>query len=131
MPGIRAEGGASEFLSGVRHFSVQPFLDEDNEEENTESEGGRRVVRGTDFPDALDGDADGGSDEGEGHGEPSHGFGFAVAKRMILVGRFGGNAETAPDDQGTEDIRCGLNAVGDQCVGIAENAGDDFCRREE
>ena len=131
MPGIRAEGGASEFFSGVRHLSVQPFLDEDNEEEDAEGERGGCVVRSANFPDALDGDADGGSDEGKGDGEAGHGFGLAMAIRMILIGRFGRNAKAAPDDQGTQNIGCGLNAVGDQCVGIAENACHDFCGGEE
>ena len=58
------------------------------------------------------------------------GFGFAVAVGMILIRRFCRDHDSAPDNDGTENIRHRFHGVGHERVGMAENAREHFHRRE-
>ena len=54
------------------------------------------------------------------------GLGFAVAVGMVVVGGQGGDLQAGPDDEGTDDVGGGFDAVGDEGVGIADDASDDL-----
>jgi hypothetical protein len=49
-----------------------------------------------------------------------------VAIRMVFVGRLCSDDQSAPNDDGTEDIRERLDCVGDECVGMTEDARREF-----
>ena len=43
---------------------------------------------------------------------------------MVVVGGKSGDSEPGPDDEGAEDVDVGFDAIGDEGVGIAEQASD-------
>jgi hypothetical protein len=49
-----------------------------------------------------------------------------VTVGMVVVGGKRGDFEPGPDDEGTDDVSGGLDAIGDEGVGIAEDASDNF-----
>ena len=45
---------------------------------------------------------------------------------MVVVGWKGGDLESGPDDEGADDVGGGFDAVGDEGLGIAEDASDNL-----
>ena len=55
---------------------------------------------------------------------------FAVAVGMILIGRRGGHDQSAPDDNGADDVCQGLDGVGDERMGMTGDAGGELGARQ-
>ena len=58
-------------------------------------------------------------------------FGFAMAVRVVLVGRLSSDNQPAPNDDGTENVSEGFDGVGNQRMRMAEDARDQFGRGEK
>jgi len=126
MPGVALEGGAFDVLCGAKDEAGEGGFDDDHENEDREGEPGGHVMGREDFLDALDRDHAGGTEKRERDDEGGDRFRLAVAVGMFAVGGDDGDAQAAPDDEGGEDIGGGLDAVGDEGVGIADDAGGDL-----
>jgi len=84
-------------------------------------------------PDLVDGvPAHAGARAQDNHGgeQAGHGLGLAMAVGMVGVGRPGGPLEPRPDQDRYRDVAEGLDAIGHQGVGIAENAAADLDHSE-
>ena len=57
-------------------------------------------------------------------------LGLAVAIRMFLVRRRGGDDDAAPDDQRIENVRKRFRRVRDERVRMAEDSREKFCRAQ-
>jgi hypothetical protein len=53
-------------------------------------------------------------------------FELAVSERMILAWRFEGDLKTGPGNEGWKNIAGWLDAVGDECIRIADQPDADF-----
>jgi hypothetical protein len=82
------------------------------------------VVR--DLADGDDGDAQCRPEEHQGDDHRRERLGLPVAVGVTLVRGMGGDAKPAPDDERGEDVGRGLDGVGDQGVGVAEDPRQQF-----
>src|ERR1017187_1876188 len=88
-------------------------------------------MRLRDCPYSRQDDPAGGQQQHRGNDCSRKGLRFAVAVGMILVGRFGGQHQSAPDDNGADDVRQGLDGIGDERMGMANDAGGELGARQK
>ncbi len=78
------------------------------------------------FVHAFDGQTERSGQHAHRHDRGRDRLGFAVAIRMRLVWRTRGDFQSAPDHDRAAHVQRGLDPVGDQNVGVAENARDNL-----
>ena len=83
-------------------------------------------MRGGEGADALDGQGSAGAEDHQGAKDARHGLGFAMAVGVGGVGGDGGEFEAGPDEEGRNDVEEGLETVGNEGVGMADEAGGDL-----
>ena len=80
------------------------------------------VVRGPDLQHRVPGHPAGHGKDEKRHREPGQRLGLAVAVGVVLVGRPRRHAETRPHEDRGQDVEHRLRGVGDERVGVAEDA---------
>ena len=126
VPGIRGERGAFEGEPLAPDKTKENFLGDHDADEDEEGKGGWSLMGPEDITNGGGGDPEGGENEDGGNDGGSEGLGFAMAVRVTFIGREFSEGDTAPDDEGTDEVSKGFDAIGDQGLGMAEEAGGDF-----
>src|ERR1700677_2819715 len=126
MPGVGIEDDAFQGLGFAGNEAKKEFFDDHDGDENEKSKGSGRFAVLEQIGGGFEDDAQGGEKEHDGDRRGGEGLGFAVAIGMLAIGRFGGDDEALPDNDGTKNSGGGLDGVGDEGVGMAENAGGEF-----
>lgn len=126
VPGVSFQGSAGSLVAFLQGVAGERFLDDDDEGEHGKGEPGGRLVAVDDVLRALDGDDSAGGEKGGGGEEGAELLGAAFSEMVAFVGGLAGDAERDEDDHGGEQVVQGLDAIGDERVGISDDAGDDF-----
>ncbi len=132
VSGIGLEGGGAELLCSGMLPAGEGEFNRDGEEDCPDGEGLRRDLRLLEVVDGLPAEEGAGSDEEGPDGLTGEDLETAVAIGVVLVGRFGGDAEAEPEDEACYDVAGALDTVGDDGYGTGDDAGCDFdeCQEE-
>ena len=126
MPGVCLHGGALDVAAHPDDVAIHQFLDDDHDHEHDEGKGRGSVMRHMNFPHALNGNAQGGSQHTKGNDNGGDGLSFAVTVGVRRVRRPRGQLEPSPDDHRPGNVERRFNPVCDEHVGIAEEARQNF-----
>ena len=136
MPGVGQQGVAPDAASLACHELEEEFLKADDDNKQEEGPAGGEVDDGAvgggdELGDTVVGDEGAGHREDEGSDDGGEGLGFPVAVGVLGVSGLGGVFEGTPDQKRAEEIEKGLDAVGDQGVGPADQSSGDLAGGEE
>lgn len=136
MPSVGQQGIAADTSGFPGHDLEKEFLQADDHDEQEESPGGGgiddgAVGGGDELGDAVVGNEGPGGRQNEGPDDGGEGLGLSVAVGVLGVGWLGSVLEGSPDQERAEEVEEGLNAVGDQGVGAADQSPGDLAGREE
>ena len=88
------------------------------------------MVRRQNFAHTLNCQTSRGCQHAEGNNCRRDRLGFAVTVGMRFIRRTSREFQSAPNDERARDVERGLDAIGDQDVGVAEQAAENFRRGE-
>jgi hypothetical protein len=131
MPGVGGDGSAFERAAGAIHKTKKCFLNNDDADEHDEGERRGSVMWAENFAHTLECDNAGRGQHSECDKDGGKRLSFAVTVGMGCIGWARGISQTTPDDDRARDIERGLDPVGDERVGIPENAASYFRNCED
>jgi hypothetical protein len=132
MPGIRMDSGAFDRFGFAGNEAIEAFLDDHDDDQDHQREGsGRLAFAGEEFAGCVEGDASGGEQQHGGDDGGGDGLGFPVAVRMVLVGGDFGDDETAPDNDGAEDVGERFDGIGNKGVRMTDETSSELSGCEQ
>ncbi len=129
-PRVGFDCHAFDRFAEAQHVAKKRFLHHDDGEQNQQSEAGRLRMWQKHCPRTFDCHGNRGDQDNAGNKDRGERFGFAMAVRVRFIGRPGSEPQATPDDDRTGYIQDRFDSVGHQCVGIPENAAENFDDRE-
>ena len=114
-------------VADAQDAAEQHLLDDDDGGQHDKRERLGRRVRSAELANRRDGDAAGRREQHQRDDRGRQGLGLAVTIGVRLVGRSAGDAESAPHDERRKDVGRRFDGVGDQGIGVAEDARPRAC----
>lgn len=126
MPGISCNCGTFDGAAHTANGTKQSSFHHDGDDQNEKREWRGTVMRQKNFANACNCQDSGGRENPKGDDDRSQRFRLAMTIRMRGIGGTRGKSQPAPNHNRTRRVESRLDSVGDQRIGIPENAGGDF-----
>lgn len=126
MPRVRGDGPVVNRCRDVAGEAIEALLHKDHNNKNNESKSFGRGMRLGNGAESSDNDPGRGEQEHHGDDGGGQGLGFAVAVGVVFIRRRLGKDDAAPDDDGTENIGERFHRIGNEGVGMSEDARGHF-----